>query len=448
MRILQLTPGTGTFFCGSCLRDNVLVRALRRQGHDAQMAPLYLPQVVEGEAGDQGRPLFFGGINTYLQHRLSLFRHTPRWLDWLFDRPGLLRHVARHAHMTSAHDLGSMTVSMLRGPAGNQAKELERLIAWLQTQRRFDVICLSNALLLGLAGRLRQALGVPVVCHLQGEDTFVDSLTEPYRQQAWELLNQQSRSVDRFIAVSHYYARAIGQRIGLERSRLRVAHNGIDLAGFEPTDTPDDPPTVGYLARMCADKGLVTLIEAFIMLAGRAEHQRVRLRVCGAMLPQDRALVAECQKRLAEAQLADRVDWHANIDRQEKTRLLRGLAAFSVPATYGESFGLYVLEAMASGVPVVQPDHAAFGELIEATGGGLLCAANDPAALADGLGQLLNDPDRAAALGRAGRDAVLTDFSDDQMARRVADALADLIPDRTGPTMLNDEPAPIRPAGA
>jgi glycosyltransferase involved in cell wall biosynthesis len=254
--------------------------------------------------------------------------------------------------------------------------------------------------------------------------------------------------VDGFVAVSEYYGRVMAERLSLDRARLKVAHNGIDLAGFVPAEAPDDPPTVGYLARMCADKGLDTLIEAFIELARRKEQQGLRLRVCGAMLPQDRALVSDCQKRLADAGLADRVTWHANIDRQEKLRLLRGLTVFSVPATYGESFGLYVLEAMASGVPVVQPDHAAFGELIGATGGGLLCAPDDPAALADRLAELLNDPARAAALGRAGREAVMADFGDEPMARRVAGALTDLIARSTDPTMVDHEPALDRPAHA
>ena len=49
MRILHLTPGTGSFHCGSCLRDNALVKALRARGHDAMMVPLYLPLVTDAD---------------------------------------------------------------------------------------------------------------------------------------------------------------------------------------------------------------------------------------------------------------------------------------------------------------------------------------------------------------------------------------------------------------
>ena len=91
----------------------------------------------------------------------------------------------------------------------------------------------------------------------------------------------------------------------------------------------------------------------------------------------------------------------------------------SVPATYGESFGLYVIEAMAAGVPVVQPRHGAFPEIIAATGGGVLYEPADPDALASAIEDTLLDPQRAQELGERGRQAVHAHFSVAKMAENV-----------------------------
>jgi glycosyltransferase involved in cell wall biosynthesis len=77
-----------------------------------------------------------------------------------------------------------------------------------------------------------------------------------------------------------------------------------------------------------------------------------------------------------------------------------------------------VLEALANAVPAVLPDHGAFPELIEATGGGVLHAAEDPQALADVLRQLMADPARVSALGRAGQQAIRRDYHATGMAQK------------------------------
>jgi glycosyltransferase involved in cell wall biosynthesis len=427
MHIVQLTPGTGSFHCGSCLRDNTLVRALRAMGHDVQMVPLYLPTVVEGEAADDGQPLFFGGINVYLQQKSSLFRHTPRLVDRLLDAPALLRWLAGYSSMTSAGDLGELTISMLRGDHGLQRKELDRLIDWLRTQPRPDVVCLSNALLMGVAPALRRELGVPIVCSLQGEDGFIDGLPPEDAQRVWELLAQLSVDVDAFIAVSRYYADVMQQRANLPADRVHVAHNGIDVTDLAPAESPVTEPVIGYLARMCAFKGLHTLIDAFIELNRRGNVKDARLLVGGAQLRSDQPYVDELRRRLGAAGLADRAQFMANITREKKCDLLRRCAVFSVPATYGEAFGLYVLEAMACGVPVVAPRHAVFPELLARAPGGVLCEPDDAPALAESLEHLLLNRAEAQQLGARGHAAVLNEFADHHMARRVAAILQQVV---------------------
>lgn len=407
------------------MRDHVLVKALRAEGHDAVMGQLYLPAKIEGESAAEERTVFFGGLNVYLRHKSRLFRKAPRWVGRLLDAPPLLRWLSRRTGMTRASDLGSMTVAMLQAVRGRQAEELDRLLGWMQSTGRFDVICLSNALLMGLVRPISEELGAPVVVFCQGEDGFVDSLVEPYRSQAWELMANQSRHADALVAVSQSYGERIRSRLRLREGQMHVAHNGIEIEGLAPADSPPTEPVIGYLARMNRAKGLDTLVDAFIELHRTGRSQGARLCVVGAQTENDPKFVAELRRRLERAGCTGRVMFHANVSREEKIRLLQSMTALSVPARH-ESFGLYVLEAMACGVPVVQPNEAAFPELIAATGGGLLCRPNDPADLAAKLAELLVDDARRSALGRAGRQAVLANFTAAHMARRIAEILQNI----------------------
>jgi glycosyltransferase involved in cell wall biosynthesis len=423
MRVIHLTAGTGSFFCGTCLRDHALVKALRRLGHDALMVPLYLPLVLDDSGSSEGSPLFFGGINVYLQQKSAFFRHTPQWLDKLLDSPALLRQAGRKAGMTNPRELGEMTLSMIEGEHGRQAKELDKLIAWLVEQKP-DVVCLSNSLLIGVARRVREALRVPIICSLQGEDVFLDSLPDPYRGRGWKLVQERAAEVNRFVAPSRYYNALMQERLRLAPEKVVVIYNGIDLDGFAPATAPPKFPTVGFLARMCPDKGLDTLVEAFIKLAPRVPQ--ARLKIGGTQTDADRAFVNDLTVKLGQAGSGDAVKFLPNLTHAEKQQFLRGLTVLSVPARLGEAFGLFVIESLASGVPVAQPNNGAFPELIELTGGGILYAQGDANSLADALEKMLLDPARGAELGRRGREIVNTHFTSDAMARNFEDLLKQL----------------------
>jgi len=430
MRVVQLTPGTGSFYCGTCLRDNALVTELRRQGHDAILVPMYLPLTLDEVPASKGEAVFYGGVNVYLQQVLPFFRKTPRWLDRLFDAPGILKAAGARAGMTSPNDLGDLTLSMLRGEDGNQTKELDRLTAWLADEGHPDVVCLSNALLIGLARRIKKATGAAVVCTLQGEDTFLDSLPERDRKAAWSTLAERAKDVDAFVAVSRYYGDLMQQRVGLSPERIHVVHNGILLDGYLPAPAPPDPPVLGYLARMCPPKRLHTLVDAYLLIRERGRLPNLKLKVAGALTPADDEYVTGLREKLTAAGLMRDAEFLPNIDRGEKIAFLRGLSALSVPATYGESFGLYIIEALAAGVPVVQPRHGAFPELIQATGGGVLCETDDPLALGIAIEELLADPAAARTIGERGRQAVLENFSVEQMTRNVVNVFESAVSQR------------------
>lgn len=443
MNILQLTPGAGAMYCGNCLRDNALVAEMRRQGHDVTMVPLYLPLTLDEADQSAGTPVFFGGISVYLDQKLPWFRGMPHFTRRLLAREGLLRCAAGRAAKTRAQDVGDILISMLQGEDGNQARELDELLGWLKRQSAPEIICLSNALLLGLARRLKSDLGARIVCTLQGEDAFLDALPVAHRAEAWRLLRERAADADLFVAPSRYFGDLMTGRLGLDPARVRVIHNGLNLDGYGDgrrltggggvlvregggASARPPAPVLGFFGRMCREKGLDTLVEAFIELKRRDRVPRLKLHVGGSCGPGDEPFVKETRKRLAAAGFIGETQFAPNLSRAEKIAFLEGLSVFSVPADCGEAFGMYVLEAMAAGAPVVQPRAAAFPELIEATGGGVLCEPGNPRSLADAAEPLLLEPEKARAMGEAGRRAVHERYTVEAMADEVARVYAGL----------------------
>ena len=455
MNFYQLTPGAGAMYCGNCIRDNALVAALRELGHHALMIPLYLPLTLDEADQSAGTPLFFNGINVYLEQQSALFRRAPGWLHRLLAAPRLLKWAAGKAVSTRPSELGELTLSMLRGEEGRQARELDSLIAWLKTQPPPDAICLSNALLIGLVRRLRAELKAPILCGLQGEDTFLAALPDPHRTACWKTMSDRAADADLFIAPSRFFADLMRARLGLPEAKVRVVPNGIrrerespksglspgeakaefrsqgsDPTGPEEARLPGSsasPAVLGFFARMCPEKGLDLAVEAFIRLRQRGRAGRMRFHAGGYCGPSDQAFVESQRARLRSAGLMEDAEFHPNPDHAAKRAFLRSLSVFSAPARYGEAFGLYVLEALAAGVPVVQPRAGAFPEIVEATGGGLLCEPNDPQSLAETIETLLLAPDRARQMGEAGRIAVAERYSAEAMARAVAGEAARLV---------------------
>jgi glycosyltransferase involved in cell wall biosynthesis len=415
VRVVYLTAGAAGMYCGSCMRDNTLVAALRARGREAMLVPLYTP--IRTDEDDVSEPqVFYGGINVYLQQKSALFRHTPWLLDRLLDSPALLRKVTSGAGQGSFADLAAMTISMLKGEHGAQRKELSKLIRWL-AEVRPDVVNLPNAMLVGAARAIKETLGTPVFCTLTGEDIFIDKLPEPHRGEVLDLIRERGREVSGFVAVSSYYAEYSRDQFGIPADRLHVIPLGVRVeAPADPTEPPAGPFTIGYLARICPAKGLHILCQALEILwrSGRS----CRLRIAGYCGASDRAYLEGIRGHLAGEKLDHAVDYVGEVDRPGKLGFLRSLHVLSVPTVYREAKGIYVLEALANGVPVIQPRHGAFPELVEATGGGLLFEPGDPGALAGAIAGLMDDPALRRELGRRGRSAVIESFTAELMAER------------------------------
>jgi glycosyltransferase involved in cell wall biosynthesis len=450
-------------YCGSCMRDNALAGALERLGHQVVLAPLFTP--LRTDTPNHGASqVFYGGINVYLQHATKFFRRTPRLFDWLLDRRWLLKTAAGFGADKPPAELGALTLDILRGEEGHEVKELRRLMDFLVSTARPDVVSLPNLMFIGVARLLGRELRLPVVCELTGEDIFLDAMNDRDRASARQIIRERVGDVSRFVATSHDYARRMADYLGIAPGRIDVVYPGIPRAyidgvagprsgvgdgggateagtqpvsatpeaaeaGTQPVSAAPRPFTradgspaggglsVGYLARICPEKGLDRLIDAMILLRAKPGMEQVKLKIAGYMSKGNRDWYkAQCQ-RAQNSALAGAMEYAGEVDLDGKRRFLDSLDVFSVPTAYPESKGIYVIEALAHGVPVVQPDHGSFGELIGRTGGGVLVAAGDAAALAEALAQLLRDAARRRALGAAGRAAVLASFTDEAMAR-------------------------------
>ncbi|MBL7219620.1 MAG: glycosyltransferase family 4 protein [Phycisphaerae bacterium] len=421
MQIVVMTPGSGdNFYCENCLRDKAIVVALRAMGHDASSMPLYLPPLMQDtDPGGDKTPVFFGGVNVYLQQRFKLFRHTPRWLDKLFDAGGLLRFAARKVGMTKASLLGQTAVSMLQGASGRQAKELDRLVSYLKENSRPDVIVLSNAMLLGMAPSISEELDCSIVCMLQDEHDFIDALPDPYAGDAWDLMRKNARSVSMFVAPSEYYANLMGPRLGLSEGTVKVCYNGIDPEGYSPADQPPEPPVIGYLSRLHPDKGFDLLTDAFIELRRQPGLENIKLLIAGGMTRNFKDYVEKQKQLLARAGASDDVEWIDDFDRQSKRDFLPTLSVMCVPDRSGPAAGMFVIESLLAGVPLVEPRCGALTELIEATGGGLLYDPDTPGDMTVKLTELLTDPQRARDMGQTGRQAALEQFTAPAAAERL-----------------------------
>jgi glycosyltransferase involved in cell wall biosynthesis len=419
MKIAYIAAGAGGMYCGTCLHDNTLAAALQRRGHDVALVPTYTPMRTD-EPGVSIDRVFFGAVNVFLQQKIAAFRRLPI-LDRLLDRPGLLRQAAKMGGSTDPTSLGDLTLSVLQGEDGFQARELEKLAAWLRDDFRPEVVHLTNSMFAGFARTLKRELGVPVLCSLQGEDLFLDQLREPWKEKVFAVLRERARDVDAFLVNSRWYGDTMAGYLGVEPERMRVVPLGIVLDGYEegaPSAVREDRPlTIGYLARICPEKGLHVLVEAFRLLV-ESEPGPVRLAVAGWLGERDRSYFKDIQEKIAGWGLSSFFEYAGEVDREGKLRFLQSLDILSVPTTYREPKGLFVLEALASGVPVVEPRHGSFPELIEATGGGILVEPGSAESLADGLRSLLRDPERRRALGRQGREAVHACFDDATMAER------------------------------
>ncbi len=421
MKIVYITPGAGmSFYCQNCFRDVALLKSLLVLGHDVVRVPMYLPSNLDSGDEITGTPVFYGAINVYLKEKLPFYRHAPVWLERIMDSNVLLNFAAKKAGSTRASGLEEMTLSMLHGEMGRQASELDHLVQYLKNEIAPDVVHISNALLLGLAHKLKKDLGARVVCSLQDENEWVDLMDEPYQEQVWNLMAKKAEDVDLFVTASQYYSEKSQKQLKIPGDKIKVIYGGICLDGYIKSPLPFDPPVIGYLCRMSEYFGLGILVDAFIKLKKESRFKDLKLHLTGGYSSDDKSYVNAQMKKMAQNGFEGDVQIFKDFKKDSRVQFLKSLTLLSVPVPSGEAFGAYQVEALAAGVPVVQPNVGCYPEFVEATNGGILYEPNTSDQLAGSIASLLEDTEKVRRLADQGHRVVMERFSMDAMAKNMA----------------------------
>ncbi len=424
-KIAMITAGAAGMYCGSCLQDNSLALALRRLGADVRLIPTYTP-ITTDEADASIDRVFYGGINVYLQQKSRLFRRLPPVLFKWLDHPALIRWASSRGIETNAPDLGELCLSMLRGEHGYQRREVDKLVRWLRDDERPDLVHFSNVLIAACSEAIRRDCRVPVWVSLQGDDIFLEGLPDQYRQRAINEIQRIDQHVDGYVAHSRFYADRMSSYLGISRDKIQIVPLGIEAERFrEVAERRVQPPgeqrplKLGYLARLAPEKGLDLLCAAISRLAAEAQAPGFQLLVAGWLGSEHRDYANRALAVARQAIGEGDVIHLGVIDGAQKLEFLAQIDLLCVPGPFPEPKGLYALEAMAAGVPVVEPDNGAFPELLSQTGGGKLFRSGDAEDLTRTLAGLMRQPQQLFELGKEASEGVRTHRSIEASARNM-----------------------------
>jgi glycosyltransferase involved in cell wall biosynthesis len=429
MKIVNIVPGFGgTFYCGNCLRDSGFVHTLKELGHEAHTLPIYLPLFASEDQNEMDSPVFYGAVNIYLKQNYKMFRKMPKWLYRFFDSPAILRFAARKAGSTRASGLEEMTLSMLQGHEGYQKEELDMLVNYLKHHEKPDIVHLSNALLLGLAPKIREETGARVVCSLQDEDVWIDPMEEEWQKKIWKKMSDMGEAVSAFISVSDFFANLMFARMQIPSEKMHVVHIGVDPDHYSIKIPASDPPVIGYISRTNEENGFALLVDAFIHLKENSQFKNAKLKVTGGKTSDDNRFLKKQMNKLRNKGFLEDVEMLDEFKSVVSVDFFEGLTLLSVPVLKGEAFGLYQLEALASGIPIVQPALAAFPEIAETSGGGVVYHPNTPEALAEKWTEVLSNPDKIKKMGAAGRKSVEKVFNIHRLTNEIVEVYRSILP--------------------
>lgn len=417
------------------MHDNALSKALSDQGWDIQLVPTYTP-IRTDESNFSVDQVLFGGINVYLQQKIPLLRYVPSVLDRFLDSPWLIRTVTSRAMETDGKMLGKLAYSMLLGSKGNQRKEVKKICRWLELSNP-DCIIFSNILIGGCIEDIKRATNVPVLVTLQGDDFFLDSLNQPFKSKCINRVKEIVQHIDGFIVQSEFFRDYMSEYLSIDPDRVHVTPLGLDVTDFAQFLEFDrggnkSTKTIGYMARLAKEKGLHHLVDAFINLKSKAGTEHIKLKVAGWLSPADNPYANEQWKRLDDAGLAGDYEYLGSIEREAKLEFFQQIDVLSVPTEFLEPKGLYALESLASGVPVILPAHGSFPELIEQSGGGILFEPADTQQLSKNLIELLANDSHRTELGRRGQQFVHEHRNADAMATATSTLIEEFV--RNQPT--------------
>jgi len=424
MKIVYLITGSGgSFYCGNCYRDMLYVRAIRKvPGIKASAIPLYLPpdKTTGNESGFDNN-VFFGAISMFLREKVPFLRNMPAFLDKFLDSKLFLRFAAKQAGTTSTEGYEELTISMIEGDNAFRKAEVDRLVRYLTKDGKPDIIHLSNALILGIARQLKKRIDVKVVCSLLNEDDWIDDMEEPFRSRAWQMIAKEAGYVDLFVTPSSYYRELFKNKTGLKGENVHVLPLGFDPETNDISRTEREPSSIGFFSRISNYNGFDKLVDAFIEMKKQDQIPGLSLKICGGYTGVDKEFISAQIKKIRENKLEKSVKIYPEFEGDKKLEFLRDVDVISVPVRKYDGYGLYLLEANASGIPVVQPATGAFPEIVERTGGGVIYSPDTVSELADNLTKLLKDKKKSASLGKKGSLMVRQELSLAKMSAGLAE---------------------------
>jgi glycosyltransferase involved in cell wall biosynthesis len=386
MKILFIVPGSGdSFYCGNCFRDNLQARALRKAGYDVMIMPLYLPFKYEAFVSDT--PLFFPATSFYAGEKFFKKGKMPKWIANMLESKFMLAIASKFSGTTSAAGLEDITLSMITGNNAVFAQQVDPMLEWVEHHEKPDVIHLSSTLLIGVAKAIKNRINIPIICSLQDEEVWINSLQGKYLQQAWQGIADNVQYVDKFVTTSEFYKKIAAKQIEQIKD-VDVIYPGVDVSTYKSDDYPADP-TIGFFYRMNQENGLDILAQAFVKLKKRATIKNLKLKIAGGYTAKNKRFLNKVKKILkpyisdVEIYHTYNPDFHADFYKQ--------ISLICVPITFDEGVGLYLCEAFAAARPAVEPHTGSFAEIIG--NAGLTYSPNDSDALAQALEKLLIDKD-------------------------------------------------------
>jgi len=419
MKIVFVVPGfEGTFYCQNCIRDIDLIEGFRNNNYDAILAPVYMPSRLNNSL-EAETPVFFGAVNVYLREKLPFYNLVPKFLRKILDSRKLLNWISKKSDSTDPKGLEEMTLSVMKGDEGKHHQDLKKMIDWLKNDIKPDIVHVSNLLLTGIAVQIKKELGIKVFVSLQDENTWIDLMDMNYQKKIWDVVYQSSSYVDSFISVSQYYKDFVMEKTSLPSDKINVSWVGVPSKNFVSNKPSFDPPIIGFISRISKSLGFDILLDAFIELKKLVEYKDLRLRVTGGMSSYDKPFIKEQFKKIKKHNLSSFIEWEADLFKTDMPAFFKGLTVVSVPAPNGEAFGLFQLQALASGIPLVLPAKGAFSEVIAATKGGVTFESVTVAELSKTLNSLLSNPEKVYSLSTSGLKSIEEKFSIDQSVKRL-----------------------------
>jgi glycosyltransferase involved in cell wall biosynthesis len=406
-------------------------KAIRKvPGITAAAIPLYLPPDSTTIESGLDSKVFFGAISMYLREKVPMLRKMPAFIDKFLNASPLLKIAARRAGTTRTEGLEKLTLNMIKGDNAFRQEEIDRLVNYLISNGKPDIVHLSNALIIGLAHQLKKRLDVKIICSLLNEDDWIDEMAEPYRGNAWKLISEEAGNVDAFITPSRYYKDLFINKTGLSGDNIHIVPIGIESENPVHSKENIQSPSVGYFCRVSYQNGFDKLVDAFIELKSSNMMPGITLHVCGGFTGDDKPFIREQIKKIKDLGFESSVRIYTEFQGNAMQEFFKNIDIMSVPVRKHDGYGLYILEANAAGVPVVQPATGAFPEIIEMTKGGITYSPDNISELSSSLFKLLNEKNLRAELGEKGKNRIREEFTLEKMSQGLSDVYGKICTER------------------